>query len=81
MFDSTRAARTRFLHCVDCFTAKESWERRRLAPSRPSPSSGTGSRAWGMPAAAEAITSASLASFFATPGKSSLALFSRLPVM
>lgn len=34
-----------------------------------------------MPAAAEAITSASLASFFATPGKSSLALFSRLPVM
>lgn len=82
VFDSTRAARTRFLHRAGCFTAKESRERRRLAPSRPSASSGTGSRAWGMPAAAAATASASLASFFATPpGKSSLALFSRLPVM
>ena len=34
-----------------------------------------------MPAAAAATASASLASFFATPGKSSLAFFSRLPVM
>ena len=76
--DSTSAALMRFFTCVDCFTEKASCDLRRLAPSRPSSSLGTGSSDCGMPAA---ITSASLASFLATPGKSSRSLFSLLPVM
>ena len=79
--DSTSAALMRFFTCVDCLTEKASCDLRRLAPSRPSSSLGTGSSDCGMPAAAAAITSASLASFLATPGKSSRALFSLLPAM